>query len=432
MKSPIKVFKFGGASIKDAVGMRNVAQIVKQFKAERQVVIVSALGKTTNAIELVIQAHANQTGEAVNLYKAIRDSHFNLAIELLGEGHEALTDMNDLFVEGDWVLEEEPHPNFDYMYDQLIGIGELISSRIMAAVLNDNGIPCEWVDARNVLRTDEIYKEATVLWDETIEQTEKVFLPILNSGKAILTQGFIGSTADNNTTSLGREGSDYSAAIFSYCLDAESMTIWKDVPGVLTGDPRVFENVSQLFRLSYKEAIEMTYYGARVIHPKTIKPLQNKSIPLYVKSFIEPEREGTVIAPDVDVQYPPIVVLEKDQFLLNIATKDFSFVAEHHLATLFGVFAKHRVWVNLMKNTAINFIICAPYDAHRVPALVKELEADFNVVLSTGLELITVRHGNPEMLRELRKEKIVMLEDTFESTVQMAMKAAPMLRRKQD
>jgi aspartate kinase len=432
MKSPIKVFKFGGASIKDAAGMRHVAEIIRSRRPKRLLVVVSALGKTTNALEDVIHAYFQQTGQAQNLYTALRQKHEAILHELVGDNPEATDALHDIFEEGNWVLEDAPQDSYDFIYDQLIGIGELASSCILAAYLNKAGVPTQWLDARNMLRTDDMYKEATVLWDETIEASKKEILPILDEEKVVLTQGFIGSTADNATTSLGREGSDYSAAIFSYCLDAESMTIWKDVPGVLTGDPRVFENVTQLFRLSYKEAIEMTYYGARVIHPKTIKPLQNKSIPLHVKSFINPDAQGTIIAPDVDDQYPPIVVLEKDQALLNISTKDFSFVAEHHLARLFDLFAKHRVWVNLMKNTAISFIVCMPYDDMRVPALVQELEADFNCVLDTGLELLTVRHAQRDMIDELRKGKLVMLEDSFENTVQMALKDAPMLRRKPD
>ena len=430
MRHPIKVFKFGGASVKDAAGVRNVANILKQYSHERLVIVISAMGKVTNAIEEVIKAHSQKTGEAQAKYEAIKKQHFELAIELLGEGHEALNDLNDLFVEGEWVLEEDPHPNFDYLYDQIIGIGELVSTRIVAAYLGHVGLKSQWLDAREMLRTDEIFREATVLWPTTIDQTERNMLPILNEGAWVVTQGFIGSTADNATTSLGREGSDYSAAIFSYCLDAESMTIWKDVPGVLTADPRLFENVTQLFRLSYQEAIEMTYYGARVIHPKTIKPLQNKSIPLHVKSFINPDAQGTVIAPDVDDIYPPIVVVENDQALLNISTKDFSFVAEHHLGHLFNLFAKHRIWVNLMKNTAINFIVCVPNDTGRVPALLADLQKEFNVVIEEGLELVTVRHYQTDILTELKRGKISLMEDNFQATVQMVLRNVPIMKRK--
>lgn len=431
MKKPVNVFKFGGASIKDAAGMKNVAGILNKYKNDPIVIVVSALGKTTNALEEVINAHQSGTGNALDIYNKIKESHFLLLKELIKDDNdEAFKDLNDIFVEAEWALEEAPHPNFDYIYDQIISVGELASTVILAAFLNKSDIPTKWMDARDMLKTDEIYREATVNWNETVDLVREKMLPVLQSGSFVLTQGFIGSTKENATTTLGREGSDYSAAIFSYCLDAEKMTIWKDVPGVLTADPRLFENVQQLYRLSYNEAIEMTYYGARVIHPKTIKPLQNKSIPLHVKSFIHPGEKGTVISSDVEDNYPPIVVVESNQALLIISTKDFSFVAEHHLGQIFNLSAKHRVWVNLMKNTAINFIACVPNDTGRVTAFVNDLQKDFNVVYEENLELVTVRHYQEDLLNELKKGKIILLEDSFEKTVQMVLKTVPMLKRK--
>lgn len=430
MKKPVNVFKFGGASIKDATSMKNVANILLQYKGDPIVIVVSALGKTTNALEVVIKAHQEGSDQTMALYGAIKETHFQLLHELLDKENEAFKDLNDIFVEAEWALEEAPHPNYDYIYDQIVSVGELASSVILSAYLNSRGLPTKWMDARDMLKTDEIYREATVNWSETIDLVREKMLPVLNNGSFILTQGFIGSTNENATTTLGREGSDYSAAIFSYCLDAEKMTIWKDVPGVLTADPRLFENVQQLYRLSYNEAIEMTYYGARVIHPKTIKPLQNKSIPLHVKSFIQPEAKGTVISADVEDNYPPIVVVESGQALLIISTKDFSFVAEHHLGQIFNLSAKHRVWVNLMKNTAINFIACVPNDTGRVDAFIEDLQKDFNVVKEENLELVTVRHYQEDLLIELKKGKIILLEDSFEKTVQMVLKTVPMLKRK--
>lgn len=430
MKKPVNVFKFGGASIKDAASMKNVANILLQYKGDPIVIVVSALGKTTNALEVVIKAHQERSDQTMALYGAIKETHFQLLHELLDKENEAFKDLNDIFVEAEWALEEAPHPNYDYIYDQIVSVGELASSVILSAYLNSKGLPTKWMDARDMLKTDEIYREATVNWSETIELVREKMLPVLNNGSFILTQGFIGSTNENATTTLGREGSDYSAAIFSYCLEAEKMTIWKDVPGVLTADPRLFENVQQLYRLSYNEAIEMTYYGARVIHPKTIKPLQNKSIPLHVKSFIQPEAKGTVISADVEDNYPPIVVVESGQALLIISTKDFSFVAEHHLGQIFNLSAKHRVWVNLMKNTAINFIACVPNDTGRVDAFIEDLQKDFNVVKEENLELVTVRHYQEDLLNELKKGKIILLEDSFEKTVQMVLKTVPMLKRK--
>lgn len=430
MKQITKVFKFGGASIKDADGVRNVTSILKQYKDERLMIIVSAMGKVTNALEEVINAHAQGTGQANALYEGVKRTHYQIMDALFDKSDEVYVSVNDTFVEAEWVLEEDPHSDYDYMYDQIIGIGELVSSKIVAAYLNKSGLKTAWVDARDIIKTDEIFREATVNWADTIANVDNKVVPLLDAGGFAITQGFIGSTNDNATTSLGREGSDYSAAIFSYCLDAESMTIWKDVPGVLTADPRLFDNVSQLYKLSYKEAIEMTYYGARVIHPKTIKPLQNKNIPLHVKSFINPGERGTVISSDVEDLYPPIVVVEPNQTLLNISTKDFSFVAEHHLGAIFNKFAKHHIWVNMMKNTAINFIICSP-NTSRIDTLVAELAKDFHVEREEGLELVTVRHSQPHILEDLKHGKIIMLEDSFEKTVQMVLKVIPALKRKE-
>ena len=270
----MKVFKFGGASLRDAANVKNVASILQTYSNESLIVVVSAMGKTTNALEAVINAHANQSGEANKLYEAFKASHYAIMQELFEESDPVFTDINDTLVEGEWVLEEAPNDNYDYMYDQLVCMGELVSSKIVSAYLNKIGLPTSWLDARDVVATDNMFREGWVIWDKTKANAQSVAAPMLEKTKFVITQGFIGSTSENFTTTLGREGSDYSAAIFSHCLDAESMTIWKDVPGVLNADPRIFDNTIKLDRLSYKEAIEMTYYGAQVIHPKTIKTLK--------------------------------------------------------------------------------------------------------------------------------------------------------------
>jgi aspartate kinase len=317
------------------------------------------------------------------------------------------------------------------MYDQLIPTGELVSSTIVAAYFNKMGLKTQWVDARDVIATDDIYREAWVQWDETKANVANKVRPLLEKDSMVLTQGFIGSTKENYTTTLGREGSDYTAAILSFCLDAEDMTIWKDVPGVLTADPRLFDNVTKLDRLSYREAIEMTYYGAKVIHPKTIKPLQNKSIPLYVKSFINPENDGTFIGPDVEDHYPPMVAIERNQALLNISTRDFSFVAEHHMRYLFNQIAEHRLQVNLMQNTAISFAICVNHIDDRIFRFAKSIEKEFKVVMDyEGLELITVRHYTPQVIEMLRNGKIIMVEERTKNTIQMVAKEVPLMKRK--
>ena len=432
MKKKLKVFKFGGASVKNADGVKNVASILQAYKDDPIMIIVSAMGKTTDALERIVTAHANKTGDAYDLLEKLKQSHYAIMEELFGKGHPAFDDVNDTFVAIEWVLEEAPHPNYDFMYDQIVSVGELVSTKIVAAYLNHVGLPTQWLDARDVILTDEIYREGWVQWDETVANANKIAKPMVEKGGFVLTQGFIGSTSDNFTTTLGREGSDYTAAIFSYCLDAESMTIWKDVPGVLTADPRIFENVAKLDRLSYKEAIEMTYYGAKVIHPKTIKPLQNKSIPLYVKSFLNPEAPGTFIGPDVDDLYPPMVAVEKNQALLNISTRDFSFVAEHHMSYIFTKIAECRLQVNLMQNTAISFAVCVNDVDDRVHRFAKSIEKDFKVVIDNdALELTTVRHYTTPTLEMLRSGKIILVEERTKNTVQMVMKVVPELKRKE-
>ena len=427
----MKVFKFGGASLKDAAGVRNVAAILQRYQQESIVVVVSAMGKTTNALEEVVAAHAKQTGKAQELYEALKERHYVIMRELFDEGDEAFNTVNDTFVEGEWMLDDKPADNYDYMYDQIVCMGELVSSKIVAAYLNKIGLKTAWLDARDVVATDNTYREGWVIWDKTKASAQKILVPMLANGGFVLTQGFIGSTSENFTTTLGREGSDYSAAIFSHCLDAESMTIWKDVPGVLNADPRLFENVIKLDRLSYKEAIEMTYYGAQVIHPKTIKPLQNKNIPLFVKSFLDPEAAGTEISSDNEETYPPIVVVEKNQTLLYISTNDYSFVAEQHMALLFAKLADLRLFVNMMQNTAISFTICVPNIADRVASFIKDVSDEFKVKQEDGLELITVRHFMPETIENLKKGKMVLFEERIGNTMQMVVKNIPPIERRE-
>lgn len=426
----MKVFKFGGASIKDATNIQNVAAILQRYKNDSLVVVVSAMGKTTNAMEEVVAAHAKENGQATTLYNAVKEQHYAIMRELFEADDEVFTAINDTFVEGEWVLDEKPAENYDYMYDQLVCMGELVSSKIVAAYLNKIGLPTAWLDARDVVATDNTYREGWVLWDKTKTNAQKIVPPMLEKSRFVLTQGFIGSTSENFTTTLGREGSDYSAAIFSHCLDASGMTIWKDVPGVLNADPRIFDNTIKLDRLSYREAIEMTYYGAQVIHPKTIKPLQNKNIPLFVKSFLNPEAPGTEISSDTDDLYPPIIVVEKNQALLHISTLDYSFVAEQHMARLFKMAADLRIFVNMMQNTAVSFTICVPNVPDRIEKFVNGTSDEFKVKVESGLELITIRHYTPETIESLKKGKIVLFEERIRNTMHMVVKNIPAIERK--
>ncbi|MFM8450810.1 MAG: aspartate kinase [Haliscomenobacter sp.] len=430
MKKTVKVFKFGGASLKDAAAIKHVGQILHGFAQEWILIVVSAIGKTTNSLEKVVEAHARQTGEAQSLLDDIKAAHYQVMDALFQPNHDIYALINDTFVEVEWVLDEEPHPNYDYMYDQIVSLGEVLSSKIVQAHLQSIGLPTQWLDARDIVRTDDLYREGWVQWESTEENAQRIAKPMLEKGGFVLTQGFIGSTDSNETTTLGREGSDYTAAIFSFCLDAESMTIWKDVPGVLTADPRLFENVVKIDRLSYKEAIEMTYYGARVIHPKTIKPLQNKSIPLYVKSFIEPTGIGTCISDEAEDLYPPIVAVERNQALLQISTRDFSFVAEHHLSYLFKVIADMRLQVNMMQNSAISFNVCVNDIDDRVDRFAAQIQEEFKVLIDRSLELYTIRHYHEDVLENLRKGKLVLMEERTAENVQMVVKDLPLMARR--
>ncbi|MEM9849315.1 MAG: aspartate kinase [Bacteroidota bacterium] len=432
MNSDIRVFKFGGASLRDSENVQNVAAILEKHQGQRLLIVVSAMGKTTNALEQIVDAHVKQNGKAVELLEALKLQHFQQVQTLFGaDAEETLISLNDTFVEIEWVLEEEPHDDYDYMYDQIVSVGELVSSKIVAAYLNHVGINTYWLDARDVILTDNLHRSAGVQWEETLERAKTHALPQVTKDQFVITQGFIGTTSENFTTTLGREGSDYTAAIFSFCLDAKDMSIWKDVPGVLTADPRLFEDVSKLDRLSYREAIEMTYYGAKVIHPKTIKPLQNKSIPLYVKSFIEPEGEGTLISSEVADKYPPMVAIEKNQAILYISTKDFSFVAEHHMSVLFSKIARFRLQLNMMQNTAISFAICVNNAKGRIHQFVQDIEKDFNVIIDEGLELYTIRHYNKATTESLLGNRMVVLEERTPNTLQMVVKELLVMKRKE-
>ncbi len=430
MKKPYRVFKFGGASLREPERIRNVADILQNYREQPLLIVVSAIGKTTNALEEVVEAHAASNGQAFELLNAVKEDHYRIAQELFGGDKEIFATINDSFVEIEWVLEEPPHDNYDYMYDQIVSVGELVSSRIVHAFLNKENLPTQWLDARDIILTDNIFREGWVQWPATTERANRTVKPMLENGGFVITQGFIGSTTENFTTTLGREGSDYTGAIFSYCLDAEDMTIWKDVPGVLTADPRLFDNVVKIDRLSYKEAIEMTYYGAKVIHPKTIKPLQNKSIPLFVKSFIDPAGEGTYISDEVGDKYPPMVAVEQEQAILQISTRDFSFVAEHHMSYLFTKIADLRLQVNMMQNSAISFNVVVNDVDNKVDRFAAMIQDQFKVMIDRDLELITVRHYHGDILDELSRGKMILLEEHIRNTAKLVVKDVPRMVRK--
>ncbi|MEL6924656.1 MAG: aspartate kinase [Bacteroidota bacterium] len=421
----MQVFKFGGASIRDAAAIRNVAKILEAHRGHPLLIVVSAMGKTTNALEKIVDAYVSGEGDPFALLEQARQAHFQVMVDLFDTSHEVFAAVNDTFVEIEWVIEDELQDSYDYIYDQIVSIGEMVSTKIVAAYLRQQNLPTHWLDVRDAILTDNTYRDGQVDWEATRHNIERNVKPLLGEAQFVLTQGFLGGTSENFTTTLGREGSDYSAAIFSYCLDARDMTIWKDVPGILTADPKLFDTAQLIEQLSYKEAIEMTYYGAKVIHPKTIKPLQNKQIPLYVRSFVAPEGKGSVICAAAGLSYPPMIIRADDQCLIHIATRDFSFVAEHHLGRLFTLFASHRIRINMMQNTAISFAVCVNNRKERIAALCKELETDFNVQLQESLSLLTVRHYEENLLKDLVGDAEVVLEERIRDTVKMVIATQP-------
>jgi len=421
--NPVEVYKFGGASVKDAQAIRNVGAILRNPAPRPLTVVISAMGKTTNSLEEIIRAHYAQPDLLPELVTKLKSYHEEVATALLGDQAETLmTDLHDLWVELNWILEEDPHPTYNYHYDQIIVFGELASTKIVSAYLTSENIRHQWLDARNIIKTDAEYREARILWDLTQAAVDSELRKALDQHGMVITQGFIGSTVYNESTTLGREGSDYTAAILAYALDAVSVTIWKDVPGIMTGDPKRFASVQRMDEISYQEAIEMTYYGAKVIHPKTIKPLQNKGIPLYVRPFDHPETYGTKIGVVDNKDLPPIIVAEPNQVLFRISTKDFSFVAEENLKEIFTRIADLRIKVNSMRNTAISFMVCITNDPAKVSQLVKALEEKYEIILHEHIELITVRHADEATLAMLKDGKEILFEEIYGKTHQFIIK----------
>jgi aspartate kinase len=418
-----QVFKFGGASVKDAEGVRNLTDILRKYTPKNLLVVVSAMGKTTNALEELNEAYMAGESRTTALFEAIKAYHWAIVADLFPDSKHAIyDDLANTFVEIDWILEEHPHPDADFNYDQLVSIGEVLSTKIVAHFVQSSSISCKWVDARNYIQTDNTYREGQVDWEKTTQLIRQSLPPILQKEIAI-TQGFIGTTSENFTTTLGREGSDYSAAIFAYGLKAESLTIWKDVPGVLNADPKLFSDTQKYEQLSYAEALEMTYYGATVIHPKTIKPLQNAGISLLVKPFNAPNESGTLISDKADNQnLIPAIIVKKNQVLISISTTDFSFITENHLSELFATFAQLHIKLNTMQISALSFSVCIDYDAKRFQKLQELLAKSFKFKYNEALELITIRHFTTEKIDELSAGRKVYMEQLSRNTAQLVVK----------
>lgn len=421
----MKIFKFGGASVKDAQGFRNVVDIIRRHAATPTLVVVSALGKTTNRLEELATAFFEGNAEkAGELFAAVREGHRAILHELMPDDHaEFSVETEKLFGRLEHYLQQEPSDNFDFEYDQIVSFGELFSTRMLSAYLEKLHVAHEWLDARRLVRTDNHYREGAVDWAKTERKIQKHLQEQYPNGvdRLLLTQGFIAGTPEKFSITLGREGSDYSAAIFAHALHAESVTIWKDVEGLLNADPKFIPDAVRLERIPYREAIELAYYGASVIHPKTIKPLQNKNIPLYVKSFLHPEGPGSVIHSFKEYQSVPCFIRKTNQVLLSIFSKDFSFIAEENLSTIFALFALFNVKINVMQNSAISFSVCVDAKS-TLPQLIEELQTEFAVRYNENVELLSIRHYAEDSLAPFVKGRKVMMEQRSRSMLQVVLK----------
>jgi aspartate kinase len=422
----MQVYKFGGASIAAPERMEALLPIIKDATQPFVLCVVSALGKTTNALEAIVNAaYKGKKEEAQELANMLEHQHVDYARSILNDDYyeQAKKALNVIFTEMQWAIDGADPERYDYSYDQVVCLGELMSTRIFAFYLQQQGLNFEWIDIRDIIRTDDTYRDARVDWDYSAKRVEEVIAPLLKEGKSIMTQGFIGSTADNNSVTLGREGSDYTAALLAAWLHADGVTIWKDVEGLSNADPKLFPNTVKIEAITYHEVIEMAYYGAQVIHPKTIKPLQNNNIPLYVKCFLDKDLKGTVIKNEVNsIFYPPLIVLKKDQVLLQVTSKDFSFITEDNLAELYRVFHELNIKANLIQNAAISFVACIDNKQDKIARLIEMLSERYNVLINEDVQLLTIRHYTPEILFDMTKNRYQLLEQKTRHTVQVIMK----------
>lgn len=409
----MRVFKFGGASVKDAHAVRNLKKVLITQGMVSGVLVISAMGKTTNALEKVVDAYFENVDWQVWLADVF-ENHKNIIQELLPSDESLLLAIEQLFLEVQFFLERNKSPHRPFVYDQVVSLGELVSTTIISYFLNAEGITNEWLDVRECIKTNAQYQEGIVDWQETQRRIEQI-----NNNTLFVTQGFIGSDENGFTTTLGREGSDYSAAIFAYGLSAESMTIWKDVPGVMTADPRYFPEAKLITEMTYEEAIEMAYFGASVIHPKTLQPLKQKNIPFFVKSFLYPELDGTSVKSKVETKMPESLILKQNQQLLSISSKDFSFIAENHLSVIFNLLSAKRIKFSLLQNSAISLMLCVEDKFHHLPELLEELAPDFRVHYQENLHLLTIRNIAIEDIARYKEGKNIYLEQMTHNTLQL-------------
>ena len=416
----MRVFKFGGASVKDANGVKNVVSVLQKVGYQNTLIVVSAMGKTTNALEVVVKNYFENKPELQSTIQDVKKYHNQILLELFDDNHHvAYKKVAALFDEMSAFFKVNKSPDYNFVYDQIIGYGELISSTILSQYLNRIGMKNNWVDAREHIKTDNYYRRGNVNWEDTQQNISASF----NKSVLNITQGFLGSDPNNFTTTLGREGSDYTAAIYAYCLNVESVTIWKDVPGVLNADPRYFENAQLLNKISYREAIELAFYGASVIHPKTLQPLQGKEIPLYVKSFLNPEAAGTRIGKNITLDpMVPCFIVKKDQVLISLSSLDFSYIVEENISEIFNLLHLYKMKVDVIQNSAISFSVCVDNIYNNLDKLLHHLKAKFKVACHENVSLYTIRHYNQAAINQIEAGKTVLLKQLTQETVQIVSK----------
>ena len=423
----MKVFKFGGASVKDAPAIENLKNILQRYENEQLVVVISAMGKTTIFMEKMLDAYYHVPEIVPALLSELRTQHESVAEQLMGADNPFLPHSERIFTLLNEQLQRPTSDNFDYDYDRIVSFGELLSTTLIATYLNTQGIETQWLDARQLVRTDNTYREGHVDWAVTQKLVCNTINPYFQNRThgIVLTQGFIAGTAENQTTTLGREGSDYSAAILAYTLDAECVTVWKDVPGILNADPKRFADAVKIDKLTYHETVELAYYGASVIHPKTLKPLHNKQIPLFVKSFFHPENEGSMITKDADLTEVPSFIVKDNQLLISVSPRDFSIIGVENLSIILDILAKYRVKINLIQNSALTFSVCTDNVPLRLKPCIEALQEEFIVKFNDGIRLVTIRHYDAEsektILNMFDNEEVIIRQSN-RHTIQMILK----------
>ena len=412
----MKVFKFGGASIKDISSIKNILKIISTYNEDRLVIVVSAMGKTTNALELVVHNYFNNKENLQASISEVYNFHSEIINNLFEKSHPIFSDISKSFEKLNSFIKENKSPSYSFVYDQIVSLGELLSSRIIHHFLLNNNINCSFIDARNCIKTNSKYRGAKVEWDIT----NKKIKDYISDSKISVTQGFIGSDKNNFTVTLGREGSDYSAAIFAYVLNAESLSIWKDVPGLLNADPKFFNNTKLLNQISYSETIELAFYGASIIHPKTLQPLQKKEIPLLVKSFKNPQSKGTIISKGIDIEpLVPCYIFKQNLILLKLSSLDFSFMVEDNISDIFKELHKFKMKVDVIQNSAISFSVCFFDKYNKIKELIKNLEGKYKIDMHKNVSLFTIRHFDEKSIKKITNKRKLLLEQRTEKTVRL-------------